>query len=161
MANGLEKPSGFAVSAFFQDHPVPLIGTTALAVAPHALELCFNPVQLNSTQEPLLLGRLESAADAGDILALKTISGVHETIRKVARVGEEQKPGAVQVQTADRDPTSGRQAVEDRAAAARVTARDQLADRLVIKQDSRSGFFSEFDRTAVHRDGVGESGPLP
>ena len=161
MADRFEKPSDLAVSAFFQDHSVPLIGTAALAVAPHAFEASRFAVQVDSLKKLSFFGGIQSTADAGDVLALKAISGVHQLIRKIARVGEQQQPRAIEVEATNRHPTSGWQAFEHRAPATRVTARDELAYRLVIQQDPRLSSACALNRLTVDGNEVIGRSSLP
>jgi hypothetical protein len=59
---------------------------------------------------------------------------MHQPIRELSRISEEQQPGGIQIEAADRDPSSRRKARKNRRTAPRIVPRDHLADRLVIEE---------------------------
>src|SRR6185369_3594984 len=109
------------------------------------------------------LRRAELPANPGGVLALHLVSGVHQSIRQLARVGEEEQTGAVQVQPTDCNPAARGKRVEHRAPSLRVAPRDELADGLVVQEDPRlfrAGFRSLFrNRLSVDGDLITRTRP--
>jgi hypothetical protein len=79
---------------------------------------------------------------------------VHEAIRQLAGVGKQQKPGAVQVQPAHCNPSARRQLFENRGATLGIAPRDELTDRLVVKEHPGLGRPWPGNRFAVQEDRV-------
>lgn len=154
MPDGLEKPSDLAVSSLFQNHPVPLVGPLAGAIAAHALEPGRDPVQVDALQKLCFLVGLQRAADAGDVLAFQTISGMHQAVGKLARIREQQQPRAIEVQPAHCHPPARRQLLEYGRPALRIAARDQLTNRLVIQEHSGLRRLWSDNRFAIHQDRI-------
>jgi len=77
---------------------------------------------------------------------------MHQPVRELAVVGEEQQPRAIDVQAPHRDPSPGRQAGEHGWPAFRIAAGNELAFRLVVYEDAPGGFRPQSDRDAVDRN---------
>src|SRR5262249_10349708 len=103
-------------------------------------------------------GFAQPALHAHLVFALELGARMHQRVGELARIGEEQQPGGVEVQPPDIHPAAGtdrRELCENRGTTLRVAARDQLADRLVIRDDAGCGLARRhLDRLAVQLDGV-------
>jgi hypothetical protein len=150
----LEQAPNLAISPLFQDHAIPPVRPFALAIAPHALEPRGDPVERDALEQLSFLIRLQSPADPDDVFALKPISWVHEAIRQLAGVGQQQKAGAVEVQPPHCNPSARRQLLEDRGAPLRVASRNEFTDRLVVEEDPGLESLWPDNRFAIHQDRV-------
>src|SRR5690606_37845889 len=140
----LPQPAHFAVAAFLQQHPEPVVRVGA-ADALDLVELRRAVLQRHAAGEPVddpvvdyvgAFGR----AHAADVFALDFVRGMHHRVGQLAVGGEQQQAGGVDVEAADRDPAralQGGQGVEDGRAAFGILAGGDFAFRLVVHQHAR------------------------
>ena len=83
---------------------------------------------------------------------------MHEAVGELARVGEKQQSGAVQIQPADCNPPARRQRVEHGAPSLRIAPRHELAHRLVVEQHAGRFCLRPFDGLAIHGDFIARAG---
>jgi hypothetical protein len=103
----LEQPPDLAVASLVQRHPEP--GVTPLAgLRLDAIETGGPILQDHATQQALKHRRGWRAPQPHAVFALDLTRGMHEPVRQLAIVGEEQQPRSVDVQPADDDPAARR-----------------------------------------------------
>src|SRR6267142_719621 len=156
-ADGLEEAPHLAVSALLQRHAVPAVGARRAARVGglDALERGRAIVELHAAAQPFEVVRPERTLDTGRVLAPDFVARVHQPVRELAVVGEEEQPCAIDVQAPHRDPSPGWQAGEHGWPAFRISAGNELAFRLVVYEDAPGGFHAEGDGAAIDRDLVG------
>ena len=115
------------------------VGALAAALLDRA-EMRHAVVELDAFEQALLLLAAERAQHAHGVLALQAEARVHQLVGQLARAGEQQQAFGIQVEPADRLPLAllqARELAEHGRAVLRIVVRDDLADRLVIGDDTR------------------------
>lgn len=85
---------------------------------------------------------------------------MHQAVGELPGIGEQQKAGRIDVQSADRDPSTGRKAGEHVRPALGIAASDELAHGLVIDEDAGGLGFLERDPLSVDLDRVRRERPV-
>ena len=123
-------------------------------------ELGAAVVELARRRAALLFLVAQRAQHAHRVLALQPEARMHQLVGELARAGEQQQAFGVQVEPADRLPLALLQLgqlAEHRGAVLRVVVRDDLADRLVVRDHARRRRRdAHADRLAVDLDLVAE-----
>ena len=141
MPHGFKQAPHFAVSAFGDDHPVPVVDTFAATVF-DALERGPLTIDIHAFEKTGLGRRFQHAQRAHRVLTLDAEARVHQLVGQLAGVGEQQQAFGVDVQPADRLPLAllqPRQAAEHRGALLRVVVGDDFTDGLVVRQHPGRG----------------------
>ena len=152
----LENAPHLAVAPFPQGDPVPAVGAVAGSFQRDALERSGSVIQMDAL---LQFFNIYGALHSRQILALDLIAWVHQPIRELAVVGEEQEPGAVQVEPSNGDPSARRKPRKHGRPPLRIAAGHQLAYRLVVQEDSARAPL-QFDALAINGDLVCTRGAL-
>src|SRR2546423_4862574 len=100
----------------------------------------------------------QRALHAHRIFALDLIARMHQPVGELARVGEKQKPGAVDIKAPYGDPAARRQTRKTSRPPARVFARHELTDRLVVDEKARFGGRLQPHAPSIDRDLVLDAG---
>ena len=156
-ANGFKHLAHFTVAAFAQHHVVPLVGALAAALVdgikfrrPCIRRFIFFVVAVSvgvgvvgnghAFKQALGLFFGQFTQHPHRVFPLDFITRMHQAVGQLAAGGENQQPGGVDVETANRHPFAvfdTRQIVENSDAVARIIGGDNLAIRLVVEHDAR------------------------
>src|SRR5688572_5445901 len=109
-----EEPPYLAVTPLPQHHAIPAIDTLAGPIAIDALEAGGYSVQKNAFAQPRKLRGAQFPLDPCKVFALEAVAWVHQLVRELARVRQQQQARAVDVESADCNPTARRQARKNR-----------------------------------------------
>src|SRR5205809_5637989 len=77
---------------------------------------------------------------------------MHQPIGKLARIGEDEQSGRVDVESSDGHPSSGGKARKYGRPTLRIAPRDELAYRLVINENARGCGIRKADGFSIDRD---------
>ncbi len=162
-AGCFEHTTHFAIAPFGERDVIPMIGALAAAIA-DAQEIGRAVFQLDAVQQLLTHAFSQLADHAHRIFTLDAVTRMHETVCQIARGGQHQQTFGVEVEAADREPLGGlhgRQLVEHRRTAFRISVADDFASRFVIQQHARRlvGQLA-LDRLAVDANLVGRHDAL-
>ena len=137
-ADRVEQLAHLAIAAFGDDDAVPVVGAFAAAVLDR-LERCALAVDRRRRRAASRASSsLERAQHAHRVLALDAEARMHQLVGQLARVREQQQAFGVDVEPADRLPLAllqARQAAEHGRPVLRIVVRDDLAGRLVVRDD--------------------------
>ena len=161
--DGVEELAHLAIATLGDDDAIPLVEPFAAAVDDR-LEGGALAVDLDPFEQLGARVVVEMAHDAHRVLALDAEARVHQLVGETARGREEQQALGVDVEPSDRLPLAllqARQAAKDGRPVLRVVVADDLAGRLVVRDDPRRRRHdAQAHRLAVHLDAVAERNAL-
>lgn len=137
----LEQPANFPIAAFVQTDPQPRMATLRVTRL-DPIEARGSILELDTLSKLIENRHAGRSPQTHAVLAFDLARGMHQPVRELAVVGEQQQSRGVHVESADDDPSTPvgrRQSFEHGRAILRITARGHFADGLVIDQDLGSG----------------------
>ena len=139
-AYGVEQPAHLAVATLVDDDPVPAVRALASTIFDRLERGALAGIDVDAFEQFFSRVFVERAEHAHRVFALDTEARMHQLVRELAGVGEQQQPFGVDVEPADRQPLAllqPRQLAKHGRAILRIVVRDDLAGRLVIRDDTR------------------------
>ena len=159
----VEQLANFAVAAFGDDNAVPVVRTIAAAVDDR-FEARLLAFDIDAFKQARLVRLGQCAEQSHGVFALDAEAWVHQLVRELAGVREQQQAFGVDVEPADRLPFAllqTRQAAEHGRAVLRIVVSDDFADRLVVRDDARRRRHdAQLDRLAFDLHTVAERDAL-
>ena len=164
----LEKPPHLAIAALAEDDVEPSVHALSSRRS-QRFESRFTIAQGDPSGQRFECLGARGAPYPYCVLAFDSGAWVHESVGQLTVVGEQEQPGGVEVQPADRDPSGSaelREPVEHRRSRERVAARRYLAGRLVVADESASRGRPPYDiaidtQHVTGRHSISEGGGTP
>ena len=159
----VEKLAHLAVAALGDDDAVPVVRTVA-ATVDDRLEAGLLTLDVDAFEQARLMCFGQRAEKADRVLALDAEAGMHQLVREFTGVREQQQAFGVDVEPADRLPLAllqSRKTTEHGRPVLRIVMRDDLSDRLVVRDDARRRWHdAQLHRLAVDLHAVAERDAL-